>query len=367
MRAVQREPEITPAGGTTWEAGGGAQPATEGVVVPGSETRSWKRSVVRWESGLAIVLVGVILLGWGVSPQFLTSANIFNICLLNGEIALMALPLTLIIVTGEIDLSIASTLGLSSAMCGYLWEHGWPMPGIIVTCLAIGVVTGSFNGLLVTRAGLPSLAVTIGTLALYRGIALIILGPTVISNFPAFYTQIGVNSIPHTPLSFSAVIFIVLAIVFTIVLQATPLGRSIFAMGANKDAAIYAGIRVKRIKTGLFILSGVTCSLAGVLWTFRLATSEYDNAIGLELSVVAIVVLGGVSIYGGKGSLVGVLLAILVFSGLESALFLTNFPEEAEGVVTGGLLLVSVLVPNASLLSVRLRETRKRHRLSSRP
>jgi rhamnose transport system permease protein len=308
---------------------------------------------LRWESGLIVLLIGVVIFGIVVSPEFLSSYNLFSLGLSNGEIAIMVLPMALIIMTGEIDLSVAANLGLSSSMVGYLWSHGWPMPGIIVTVLALGLVLGAFNGVLVTRLGLPSLAVTIGTRILYGGIAEIILGSNIISNFPSSYTNIGVNAVPHTDLSFSALLFLILALVVAVVLHATPVGRSIFAIGANKEAALYAGIRVKRIKTGLFMLSGVMCALAGVLYTFRLSTAEYDNGTGLELPVVAIVLFGGVSIFGGKGTMGGVVLAVLVFCGIQNVLLLTNFNQEGVGVVTGGLLLLSVLAPNVAELRSR--------------
>ena len=296
-----------------------------------------------------VAALAVVLLGFNVSSQFLTNGNFFYLCISVGEVAIMTLPLTFIIITGEIDLSVASTLGLASALVGYLWMHGWPMPLIIVTVLATGVLTGVFNGLLVTRVGLPSLAVTIGTLTLYRGIAVILLGPDTISNFPFTYTKIGVDPVPHVAfLSYSVLIFLILAVIFGVVLHFTRFGRSLYAIGTNQEAALFAGIRVKRIKLLLFIVSGVVCSGAGILYTLRLSTAVQGNGLGLELNAVAIVLLGGVSIFGGKGSIFGVVLAVFVFAGLQNALFLSNFNELALGIVTGGLLLVSVLVPNAS-------------------
>jgi rhamnose transport system permease protein len=318
------------------------------VTLPPARPRrggSGYAQLARWESGLVVALVATVVMAVSLSPQFLTRANILNLGLTNGEVAIMALPMMLVIIAGEIDLSIQSTLALSSSLIGYLWAHGWAMPVIIATVLVLGTLLGVFNGLLVTRLGLPSLAVTIGTLTLYAGIAEIILGSNIISNFPASYTTIGVNPFPHTDLSYSAVIFVLLAIVFGFVLHFTPLGRSIFAIGANKEAALYAGIRVKRVKTALFAISGFIGALAGVLLTFELSTAEPNNGNGFVLSVVAIVLLGGVSIFGGKGSLIGVVLAVLVFAGLQNALLLTNFPESASGTIPGGLLLVAVLVP----------------------
>ena len=284
---------------------------------------------MRWESGLVLASLLVIALGINASDQFLTNGNFFYLSVSIGEVAIMTLPLTFIIITGEIDLSVASILGLSSALVGYLWSHGWPMPAIIPVVLVVGIVAGAFNGFLITRVGLPSLAVTIGTLTLYRGIAVILLGPNTISDFPFKYTKIGVDPFPHTSfLSYSAVIFLVLAVVFGVVLHFTPFGRSLYAIGSNKEAATFAGIRVKRIKMRLFILSGLVCSAVGILYTFRLSTAVQNNGLGLELTVVAIVLLGGVSIFGGRGSIIGVVLAVFVLAGLQNALFLTNFPTE---------------------------------------
>jgi rhamnose transport system permease protein len=241
------------------------------------------------------------------------------------------------------------------------------VPAAIAVVIVVGAAAGWFNGFLVTRIGLPSLAVTIGTLTLYRGIAVILLGPNIISTFPARYTDIGVKALPHTGgyISYSVAIFIVLAVVFAIVLHGTPFGRSLFVMGANEEAARYAGIRVKRSKLLLFVLSGMICALAGVLYTFRLSTAVQDNGLGLELNVVTVVLLGGVSIFGGRGTIIGVVLAIAVFAGLQNALFLTNFNQQATGVVTGTLLLLSVLIPNASLFVRRGRDVLRRRTLRS--
>jgi rhamnose transport system permease protein len=307
------------------------------------------RPLLRWESGLAVVVALIVIIGSQLSSAFLSGNNLFNLGLSNGEVAIMTLPMTLIIISGEIDLSVASILGMASALLGYLWAKGWPMPAIFAVIAVAGIAAGAINGLLVTRLRLPSLAVTIGTLALYRGVAQILLGPNTTANFPAAYTNLGVNAVPFTgnDMTYSTLIFIAGAIVFGVVLHATPFGRAVYAMGASAEAAQYAGIRVKRIKTILYMVSGFTCSLAGVLWTFRLNTAVWNNGIGMELNVVAIVLLAGVSIFGGKGSLAGVVLAILAFVGIQNALLLTNFNQEATGIVTGGLLLLSVFLPIA--------------------
>jgi rhamnose transport system permease protein len=315
----------------------------------------WQRAL-RWELGLAVLALAIFTFGAVDSPSaFLTSSNLFNAGVTNGEFAIMALPMTLVIISGEIDLSVASILGMSSALLGVLWMHHWPMLAIFPALLVAGAVAGLINGLLVTRAGLPSLAVTIGTLALYRGVAIILLGSNSVSNFPSGYATIGVLPVPHLGIPYSIAFFIVLAIVFGVVLHVTPLGRAIFAMGNNAETALFSGIRVKRIKTSLFVASGMICAVAGALWTFRLDTAVQGNGVGAELNVVAIVLLAGVSIFGGKGSIPGVVLAVITFALLQNTLLLTSFNQEAYGIIVGALLLISVFVPQAGALAARIR------------
>jgi rhamnose transport system permease protein len=314
------------------------------------------RPFARWEVALIALLFLVILYGAHVSPAFTRTIDVFYIGVNSGEIAIMALPLALIVITGEIDLSVASTLGLSGAVMAELFSHGWGIWPAIAGALVVGVVAGAFNGFLVTRLGLPSLAVTIGTLTLYRGIAQILLPNNTIGGFPASLTKIGIVPIPHTELSYSTGFFIVLALIFAVVLHATPLGRSIFAIGANQEAAFFSGIRVKRIKMGLYILSGFLCSLAGVLWTLRFASARYDAGTGLELNVVTVVLLGGISIFGGRGTIFGVVLAMLVVGCLQQALTLNLVAAQNQNIVIGALLVVSVIVPNGSSLYARARE-----------
>jgi rhamnose transport system permease protein len=321
-------------------------------------------SVVRWESALVIALVLVFILGTSISPEFTSSYNIFHLCTNIGDLAIMAIPMTLIILTGEIDLSVASIVAMSSELLGTLWIHHWSMPLIFVVCLTMGVFAGLLNGYLIAYVGLPSLAVTIGTLTLYRGIASLLLGATSVSSFPTSLTNVGINGFFGIPwLSWSVAIFIVLAIGTGIMLRFTSFGRSLYTIGLNKDAAFYAGIRVKRIKLGLYVLSGFVCAAVGLLYTFELSSAAENIAIGFELQVVTIVLLGGVSIFGGRGTILGVALAAFVYAGLQSALLLTsNFNENDFEIVSGGLLILSVLIPNLALFMRRGREMLARRR-----
>jgi rhamnose transport system permease protein len=314
------------------------------------------RSVaVRWEALLLVLLGCTILYGAEVSSYFLQSSNLFFICLNVGEIAIMALPLTLIVITGEIDLSVASILGLSGVLMAELFKHGWPIWPAMIAAVLLGALLGAVNGFLVTRVGLPSLAVTIGTLTLYRGIAQGILPTDTIGGFPTGLASIGVVPIPHTHIPYSFAFFAGLAIVFGIVLHATPLGRAIFAIGAGQEAAFFAGIRVKRIKFWLYVLSGTLSGFAGVLWTLRFASARYDSGVGLELFVVTVVLLGGISIFGGRGTIVGVVIAVAVLGCLQTALTADLVPAQDQNIVVGALLLASVIVPNAADLYRRAR------------
>jgi rhamnose transport system permease protein len=338
---------------------------------PTGRSDSPLRRLVRWESMLVVLLLATMVYGASVSPNFLKSGNLFYICLNVGEVAIMALPLTLIVITGEIDLSVASTLGLTGVVMAELFKHGWNIWPAMGAALVVGAVAGAFNGLLVTRLGLPSLAVTIGTLTLYRGIAQVMLPTDTIGGFPTGLASIGVTPIPGTQLPYSIAFFGVLAVVFAVVLHLTPLGRSIFAIGAGSEAAFFAGIRVKRIKFWLFVLSGLLCGLAGILWTLRFASARYDSGIGQELFVVTVVLLGGVSIFGGRGTIVGVVLAVAILGCLQTALTLALKPPQDINIVAGVLLITSAVVPSLPdayrRARTRLRSAAARRQSAGRP
>ena len=317
------------------------------MAKPDSALLTRKRETpLRWEILLVIVLVLSLVLGRVLSPMFLTGANITNVLADLTEIALMALPMTLIIVAAEIDLSVASVLGASSALMGVLWHMGLPMPLVIVLVLIVGALAGLLNGLVIVRLNLPSLAVTIGTLALFRGLAYVLLGDQAVADFPAGYTAFGINNLGSTFIPLPFVFVIVGAVVFTVLLQATAFGRSLYAIGANPTAATFSGIEVAKIRLRLFVLSGVMSALAGVVYTLRFTSARGDNGEGFELSVIAAVLFGGVSIFGGRGSMVGVLLSLLIIGVLKNALTLDDVSSETLTIVTGVLLLASVLIPN---------------------
>jgi len=323
------------------------------------------RSVLRWEAGLVVVLAAVLIYGSGESSTFLTGTTLFNLGYNVGYIAIMAMPMTFIVMTGEIDLSVASMLGLSGSMVGYLWHHGWGIWPAMLVAIVVGVVGGALNGFLVVRVGLPSIAVTIGSLTLYRGIAEILLGSQTIPApndrpFPTWFDNLGALGVAGSQLTWSTLFFLVFAVIFGVILHLTSLGRSLYAIGLQPEAAQFTGIRVARIKFWLYVASGVFCAFAGILLTAQNASVTYNAGTGLELNVVAMVLFGGVSIFGGRGTIPGVVLSIAIFATLQIALTDQNVDPNVQNIITGLLLLISVIVPNGGEALRRLRSRLRR-------
>src|SRR5438309_10949498 len=299
----------------------------------------------RWETLLVVLLIGFVVLGSSLSPYFLSASNFSDLTSNLMEKAIMAVPLALVIIAGEIDLSVESMLGLASALLGFRYALGWPLWLDMPLVLVVGAMGGLLNGVLVTRAGLPSLVVTLGTLALYRGLASVVLGPRSVSGWPEWFANFGFAYVPGTLSAWRLLGFATLALAFLFVLHRTWIGRQIYAMGKNKQAARYSGIDVAKMKTFLFILSGVLSALAGVILTARFSSARADNGQGFVLDVVTSVPLGAVHIFGGGGTIVGVVLAIFVIGVLRNGLTLAAVSPDTQSVAVGALLILSVAGP----------------------
>jgi len=318
-----------------------------------------------WDVIVLVALVLVAVIGAAAiegvaSPRFWRFVSLEVI-----PIALIALPMTLVVITGEIDLSVASVLGLTCSFMGQLWLWGvTSLPLLIVLCLLLGMVLGAVNGIFVTWFGLPSLAVTIGTLALYRGLAYVLLGDRAVANYPIGWTSGAIKPIHGLTIPWFIIIVAILAVIFGVVLHATPIGRGLYAIGNNAEAARFAGVSVAKTKFWLFVVTGAMSALAGIFWTLRYASARADNGNGQELAVVAAVLLGGVSIFGGRGGLVGVIGAVLLLSTLRNALQLADVPANALTIVTGTLLIASVVGPNVVGMA---RDAWRRRRPSPHP
>jgi rhamnose transport system permease protein len=303
---------------------------------------------VNWDNFLAVLTIAVIVYALLGVPNFASVFNISQAVAGISERALIVLPMVLLIIAREIDLSVGSILALTSVVFGLLIQQGAPLLLAIPVTLVAGGICGAFNGILVTKLGLPSLVVTLGTMALFRGIAYILLGSDSINDFPDSFLDFGIDTVGTSPLPLTIVPFLLLAPVFAIALQKMPLGRRIYAIGGSPDAARYSGIRLARTVFGLFVTSGVVCAAAGMVYAARLANARANNAVGIELDVITIALLGGISVFGGRGRLTGVLWALLLVATIRNVLGLLQIGGDAQGTVIGLLLIISLLASNAA-------------------
>ncbi len=302
------------------------------------------RVLLRWESVLAAVLVLEFVLFASISPYFLSVDTLSDASFNFTERALVALPLALLIVAGEIDISVGAIMALASVAMGLAAEQGVGTPGLACIGLGTGLAAGCINGALVTWGKVPSIVATIGTMTFFRGIAYAVLGDRVLKNYPESFAVFG-QGYAFGPVSIELALFIVLAIVFGLILHRTRWGRAIFAIGANPVATRFAGIPVDRYRFVLFALTGMASGLAALLLTSRLGSTRPSIAQGWELEIISIVILGGVSVWGGKGSILGVVLAALVFGLVTFGLGLMNIPGIVMSIFTGALLILVVAIP----------------------
>ena len=302
-----------------------------------------------WEGLLLAILIVTVALNLANSPYYLGVENIVNLFQLEIEKIIVALTMTLIIINGEIDLSVASVMGLSACVMAWLVKMGVALPLALLAALGSGVLAGLFNGFWTAYVGLPSLAVTLAGLIGFRGVARILVEDRAIGNYPAWFNELGQQAFLG-PLTLSIMIFLALFAVVAVVLHGSALGRLVYVMGNSLEAARYSGVRTKRVKMILFVASGVVAALAGLLYAARLGSVRGDMAQGFELDIITIVLLGGVSIFGGSGNLVGVGLSIFVILNLRNGMGLANITGNTQTSVVGALLILSVLVPNMAQL-----------------
>jgi rhamnose transport system permease protein len=298
-----------------------------------------------WEGFLLMILVAVVAVNIVRSPAYLGIGNQINLFQLSIEKIIVALMMTLIIINGEIDLSVASIMGLSAAILAALHEQGAPLMAALIAALGAGALCGAFNGFWIAYVGLPSLAVTLAGLIGYRGVARILLEDRSIGAFPAWFNRLGQQPLLG-PLPLALIIFFLLFILAAIVLQRSAFGRYIYVIGNNRQVARYSGVRVRQVKMILFVASGFIAALAGLLLAARLGAVRGNTAEGFELDIITMVLLGGVSIFGGAGTLTGVALAILIVLNLRNGMSLVNITGNIQTGVLGAILIFSVLIPN---------------------
>ena len=301
---------------------------------------------LRWEWLLVILILLAGIINANISPYFLNVVNLFDMTFNFMEKGLMALPMTMIIITAGIDLSVASNLAMCSATMALLFKHGVPIWIGALAALAVGILGGWLNGKCITKIKLPPLAVTLGTYALYRGMAFAMLGDIPVKGYPAWFTTIGQGYIRGTPIPIALVIFLAFAILFGLLLHRTSFGRSVFAIGNNEGACRYSGIPVDRVKMILYMLSGCMAALAAIVMAARFGSTRTDVATGYEMHAITAVVLGGTDIGGGKGAMLGTGLALFLLGIIEWGMSLKMIPGQVQQIVSGAVLIIAILLPN---------------------
>ena len=307
--------------------------------------RKLGRRLRSWEGLLLLVLLVVLAFNVARVPNFLTVVNQVNLFQLGIEKAIVILAMTFVIISGEIDLSVASMMGLSAAIAAALFERGIPMPVAILVALGAGVGLGLLNGYFVAVVGLSSLAVTLAGYVGFRGLARLLVEDRSVGGFPDWFTDLGQQGLIG-PLTLSILIFGVLAAVATVVLHLSGLGRLTYVIGNSASVARFSGVSVARTKMTLFMMSGFVSSLAGLLMAARLGAVRASTAEGAELDIITVVLLGGVSIFGGVGSMIGVLLSTYLVLNLRNGLIIAGVTGNTQTGIIGLLLILSVLVPN---------------------
>jgi rhamnose transport system permease protein len=318
-----------------------ATPLTRGSAL----AESARGALYRQEGVLLVILVLALVVLALQSGQFLTADNLLNQGRLMTEVGLVALPMTFIIITGGIDLSVGSTMGLAAILLGYSWKNwGVPLELTILVALAVGTACGFVNGWFITRVRVPPLIMTLSTLALYRGLAEGISQAHSVRGYPDWFFVLGQGEVADVPTQLW--ILLVCILVTGIVLARTAFGRGLYAIGHNEVAARFSGIAVDRYKLAIYMLSGTMAGLAAYIFVSRVSTTRSDMGTGLELDVIAAVVLGGTSIFGGVGSIAGTVIGLVLIQLLKNGMALTGVKGDATIVVIGVVLILSILFTN---------------------
>ncbi|QCL96013.1 ABC transporter permease [Agrobacterium tumefaciens] len=321
-----------------------SQPTQTPRIIPDKLGTPLRRVMASWEVLLLGVAILIFIANSLASPYFLNAWNLSDATFNFTEKAIIAFAMALLIIAGEIDLSVAAIIALASTAMGAAVQMGVGTPGLVAIGIGTGLFCGAFNGFLVAGLKLPSIVVTIGTMSLFRGISYMVLGDQAYGKYPADFAYFGQGYVISV-ISFEFVLFIVMAVLFAILLHATNFGRQVYVIGTNPFAARFSGIPVERVKFILFLLTGLMSGIAAVCLTSRLGSTRPSIAQGWELEVVTMVVLGGVSILGGSGTIAGVVIAAFVMGLVTFGLGLLNVPGIVMSIFVGLLLIVTIAIP----------------------
>lgn len=334
---------------------GEAKSANEESLVDGSRLLRRKRSPLRsfgsflltWESLLFIMLIAVVVVNSSLSEYFLDPHNLFDSTLNFTEKAIIAMPMIFVIILGDIDISVASIIALCSLFMGMAGVHGAQTPVLILISLAVGLAAGFINGYIITKFDIPSIAVTLGTMSLFRGISNAVLGDHAYTAYPADFGFFGQGYAIGDLVPFQLLVFLVIAILAAVLRNWTVAGRYCLAIGNSKNTAKFSGVPVDKVRMWTFILTGLCSGIAAVLLTSRIGSTRPNIASGWELDIITTAVLGGVAITGGRGNIPGVIIAIFLLGFMKFGLGVLNVPGKIMNIVTGTLLIVAILLPKA--------------------
>lgn len=321
-----------------------SQPQVSPRIIPDKLGTPFRRIMASWEVLLLGVAILIFIANSRASPYFLNAWNLSDATFNFTEKAMIAFAMALLIIAGEIDLSVAAIIALASTAMGYAVQMGLGTPGLVAIGIGVGLACGAFNGFLVAGLKLPSIVVTIGTMSLFRGVSYMVLGDQAFGKYPEDFAYFGQGYV-FWAISFEFVLFVLMAIAFAILLHATNFGRQVYVIGNNPFAARFSGVAVERVKFILFLLTGLMSGIAAVCLTSRLGSTRPSIAQGWELEVVTMVVLGGVSILGGSGTIGGVVIAAFVMGLVTFGLGLLNVPGIVMSIFVGLLLIITIAIP----------------------
>ena len=306
---------------------------------------SWKAFFLQWEWMLLLVFLLIQVVNSQLSSYYLDFPNLVDATTTFLDNAFIVLPMVFVIIMGEIDISVGSTVALSAVLMGLSHQAGLPMPLAMCLCLAVGAVCGFLNGLILTRfKELAPMIVTLSTMIIYRGIAKILLEDKAVGKFPAWFEYLGWEYLG--PIPFMLFAFLVLALVYGLLLHKTTFGRQVYAIGSNSTACLFSGVPVARVRIIVYTLAGLMAGVTALFLTSRMGSTRPNVATGYELDAIAMVVLGGVPTSGGKGRMVGAALAVFTVGYLRYGLGLRNVSAQALMIITGLLLIFAVMIPN---------------------
>jgi rhamnose transport system permease protein len=299
----------------------------------------------QWEVLLGIIFIIMVIVFTNSTPYFLDSFNLMNATFQFTEKSLLAMPMLFIIMCGDIDISVASIIALSAYGVGVAAESGASTPTLIIIALLIGTLCGLFNGLMVTGFDMPSIAVTLATQSIFRGISKGILAEHACTTFPENFAFLGQGFIGESIIPFSLIIYVIVACIFGFALHKTTYGRKLYAIGNSMEAARFTGINVKKVRIINFALMGLICGLCAILLSSRILSVRSNIANGWDMEAITLVVLGGVAITGGKGNVIGVVIASFLVGYLKFGMGLLKFAGTTMTIIIGSLLIIAVLLP----------------------